>query len=381
MIPSSRLAAALTFILTGLSLCQGLMAPATDHQPVATHWRSATLAGTGSKGTAPHSSPARQAALNNPFGLARSPDGSLYFCDTDNHCIRRITPTGIIETVAGTGQRGYAGDGGPATQALLNEPYEIRFDPQGNWVFVEMRNHVVRRVDRTSYIITTLAGTGVEGFSGDGGPATKATFKQPHSIQFGPDQRLYICDIGNHRIRVIDPLTGIISTFAGTGEKRPTPEGANRNGTPLNGPRAIDFDRQGNLWLALREGNQIVRLDAHDQRFHIIAGTGKQGFSGHGGPASAATLSGPKGISIDPTSGNVFFADTESHTIRAIDIKTLQILWVAGTGSRHDGPDGPALQTGLARPHGIFVEQDGSVLVGDSENHRIRVLSPLASPK
>ena len=167
----------------------------------------------------------------------RGPDGALYVCDCDNQRVRKIGRDGMISTVAGDGRRGYSGDGGPATQAQLNEPYELRFDRDGNLYFVERLNHLVRKVDAKTQIISTIAGTGKAGFSGDGGEAKRAEFSQPHSIQFGPDQNLYVCDIANNRIRRIDMKSGTISTFAGTGEKKPTPDGAPISGTPLNGPR------------------------------------------------------------------------------------------------------------------------------------------------
>jgi streptogramin lyase len=165
--------------------------------------------------------------------------------------------------------------------------------------------------------------------------------------------------------------TGIITTFAGTGERAPTPDGAPIRGTPLRGPRAIDFDREGNLWLALREGNAVYKLDLRAGVIHHVAGTGEKGASGNGGPARQATLSGPKGIAVGPDR-NVYIADTESHTIRMIDTRRGTIELVAGTGAAGDGPDGDPRACRLARPHGIFVDTDGSIFVGDTENHRVR---------
>ncbi len=339
---------------------------------------TATLAGTGAPGYSGDGAAAAEAALNNPFGVVRGPDGAVYFCDTGNHIIRRIGRDGVIETVAGCGESGYSGDGGPAREAHLNEPYEVRFAPGGALVFVEMQNHVVRQVDPVSGTITTLAGTGTEGFSGDGGPALEARLKQPHSIQFDRDGALYICDIGNHRIRRVDPKNGTIDTFCGNGRRDPTVDDSPASGeTPLNGPRALDIDRKGDLWLALREGNAVYRIDMENRRLRHVAGTGRSGFTGNGGPAREAALSGPKGISVAPD-GNIYFADTESHSIRFIDFSVspprMQLL--AGDGERGDGTDGRAEDCRFARPHGIFVERDGSVLVGDSENHRLRVIRP-----
>jgi len=280
---------------------------------------------------------------------------------------------GIISTVAGTGKRGYTGDGGAARQAELNEPYEIRFDRAGNMYFVEMKNCIVRRVEAKSQIISTVAGIGTAGFAGDGGPATKAALSQPHSIQFDRRGDLYICDIGNQRIRKVNMSSGIISTFAGTGDGAATPNGAKIQGTSLNGPRAIDFDADGNLWLALREGNAVYKLDLRGERIHHVAGTGQKGFTGNGGPAKQAALSGPKGLSVAPN-GNIYFADTESHTVRLIDVAHATLKLVAGTGERGDGPEGAPLNCRMSRPHGIFVDSDGAIFIADSEAHRVRVI-------
>jgi sugar lactone lactonase YvrE len=240
--------------------------------------------------------------------------------------------------------------------------------------FAEMQNHVVRRVDAKTHIISTVAGTGSPGFAGDGGPANQAQLRQPHSIAFDPQGRLMICDIGNLRIRRVDLQTGTIETWAGTGERKPTPDGAPIAGTPLNGPRAIALDPDGNLYLVLREGNAVYRKDPKAGRIYHVAGTGETGHTGDGGPAKLAKLAGPKGVAWAPD-GSLYLADTESHTIRRVDLKSGIITTVVGAGERGDGPDGPASKCRLARPHGIFVSKDGTVYVADSESHRIRLLT------
>jgi DNA-binding beta-propeller fold protein YncE len=289
-----------------------------------------------------------------------------------SHLVRRLDlVSGKLKTVAGCGRKGYSGDGGPATQAELNEPYEVRFDRDGNMLFVEMQNHLVRKVDRASGTISTIAGNGKAGFSGDGGPAAKAQLNQPHSIALDNDGRLYICDIRNHRIRVVDPSTGMITTFAGTGETSRTPDGASIDGTALNGPRALDFDGHHSLYLALREGNAIFRIDLNTHTLHHLAGTGRSGYSGDGGPAKAAQLAGPKGVSLSK-SGDLYFADTESHTIRVLRAASGIVDTVIGNGQAGDGPDGDPLQCRMNRPHGVYISGDGCVYVGDSSNHRVR---------
>ena len=312
--------------------------------------------------------------INNPYGLLIGPDGALYFCDLDNQRIRRLDLTARrMTTIAGNGQRGYAGDGGPALQASLNMPHEIRFDREGSLYIAERDNHVIRRVDGKTGIISTVAGTGVAGFSGDGGAARKAQLNQPHSIAFDPQGRLLICDIGNHRVRRLDLRTGIIVTYAGNGERKPTTNGVPIAGTPLNGPRTIEFDSKGNLYLALREGNAIFRIDPKTQRIYHLAGTGENGYAGDGGPARQAKLSGPKGLAYGPDE-SLYIADTENHAIRRLDLKTGVITTVLGTGEQGDGPEPDPLKCKLSRPHGVFVDGKGVVYVADSEAHRIRVL-------
>jgi streptogramin lyase len=333
-----------------------------------------TIAGTGSAGYSGDGGLATTARIDNPFGVEIGPDGALYFCEYGNHIIRRLDlKTHRISTVAGNGKKGYSGDGGPALQASLNVPHELRFDKAGNLYLVERDNHTVRRVDRKTRIISTAAGTGEPGFSGDGGPAAKAQLRQPHSIAFDPAGRLLICDIGNHRIRRVDMATGMIETFAGTGERKPTPEEAPLAGTPFNGPRSIAVDSKGDLFLVLREGNAVYRIDARAGRVYHVAGTGEKGYSGDGGPARAARFNGPKGVACAPD-GSVYIADTENHAIRRVDLKAGTISTVAGTGERGDGPDGDPLHCKMARPHGVFVTPAGVLYIGDSETHRVRML-------
>jgi sugar lactone lactonase YvrE len=311
--------------------------------------------------------------VSNPYGLLIGPDRALYFCDLDNQRIRRFDfKTRTTTTIAGNGEKGYAGDGGPATAGSLNMPHEIQFDARGHLYIAERDNHVIRRIDAKTRVISTLAGTGVAGFSGDGGPASRAQLRQPHSIAVDANGRLLICDIGNHRIRKVDLASGTIDAFAGTGDRQLTPDGAPLKGTPLNGPRTIALDDNGNLYIALREGNAIYRIDRKTETIHHVAGTGEQGYSGDGGPATRATLGGPKGLAY--ARGRLFVADTENHVVRAIDLTRGIITTVLGAGRRGDGPESNPLQCKLSRPHGLFAAAR-VLYVSDSEAHRIRVLS------
>jgi DNA-binding beta-propeller fold protein YncE len=325
-----------------------------------------TLIGNGSPGLS-------DSQVNNPYGVIIGPDGGLFFCDVDNQRIRRFDfKLRTTRTIAGDGQRAYRGDGGPATSGSLNMPHEVVFDSRGHMYIAERDSHVVRKVDGKTGVLSTLAGTGVAGFSGDFGPAAEAQLRQPHSIYLGPDDRLMICDIGNHRIRSVDLRNGVIETIGGTGERLPTPDGAPLKGTPLNGPRTMVIDRDGTIYLALREGNTLYRIDPKSRTLHHLAGTGEQGWTGDGGPARAAKLSGPKGLAL--SGRNLYVADTESHTIRRVNLDTGIITTVLGAGVRGDGPEADPLQCKLSRPHGLFAGADGTLYVTDSEAHRIRVL-------
>jgi len=352
--------------LTRAGVVGAVMAAGVLATPLAATPAVTTILGTGVPGYS-------DAQVNNPYGMVFGPDGALYFCDLDNQRIRRFDPkTRTVSTIAGSGEKGYKGDGGPATQAALNMPHEIQFDRAGHLYIAERDNHAIRKVDATSGIISTVAGTGVPGFSGDEGPGVKAQLRQPHSIVLDRDGTLLICDIGNQRIRRLHLDTGIIDTYAGTGVAAETPEGAPVNGTPLRGPRTMAIGSDGDLYLALREGNAILRIDRRTQTLHRIAGTGEQGYAGDGGPAMNAKLGGPKGLAY--RTGELFVADTENHVIRRIDLTSHVITTVLGTGVRGDGPETSPLGCRLSRPHGVLADGAGTLYVADSEAHRIRQL-------
>lgn len=338
----------------------------TEHahtEAAAVEWRIDSPVGDGTPGN-----------VGQPFGVVVGPDGGLYICEVENHRIRRYDlKTHALTTVAGTGHAGYSGDGGPALEADMNEPYEIRFDDAGNLFVVEMKNHIVRRIDGKTHIITTVAGCGQEGFGGDGGPATKALLKQPHSIALDGKGGLLIADIGNHRIRRVDLASGTIRTIAGNGEKTMPRDGQQAEGNPMVGPRALFVDGD-TLWIALREGHSVWRMDLNTGRLAHVAGTGERGYTGDGGPAREATFDGPKGIAVGPE-GEVYVVDTENQTIRMIDAQRGVIITIAGSGpeSRGFGGDGgPATAAQMDRPHGIGIGSDGAVYVGDTNNHRVR---------
>ena len=338
-----------------------------------------TAAGTGETLLNGHSGMASEINVAQPFGVEIGPQGGLYVTEVGNHRVLYVNrKTGKLTTVAGTGTKGFAGDGGPATAATLNEPYEVRFDADGNMYFVEMMNHVVRRVDAKTGQIQTIAGTGELGYSGDNGPATEASFNRPHSITLDSTTgSLYIADIGNHRIRRVDLASGKVESIAGTTQKKLPQEGQAARGTPVLGPRAL-FLEGDRLWVALREGHSVWYIDLKQGTWHHVAGTGKKGFTGDGGSAKLATFNGPKGIAVGPK-GHVYVVDTENHAIRKIDPVNDVITTIAGMGPKQGGgagDGGPATKAQLARPHGICVDAAGKVYIGDTNNHRVRVVSP-----
>jgi len=339
-----------------------------------------TVAGTGVAGYEPEGAaglPATSTPVNNPYGVVVGPDGALWFCEVDTGRTRRLDlRSGRLTTRAGNGVKAYAGDGGPADAASFSAPHEIRFDTSGHLFVVERDAHVVRRVDARTGMVTTVAGTGVAGFSGDGGPATAAQLRQPHSIAFDARGNLLICDIGNGRLRSVDMRTGVIDTLSGTGERVATPDEAPLAGTPLRGPRSIDTDPDGNAYLVLREGNAVFRVDLRGGRLTRIAGTGETGYTGDGGPALTATFNGPKGIAYSAGDHALYVVDTENHVIRRMRLDDGTIETVLGTGERGDGPDGDPLACRTARPHGVFVHE-GVVYVTDSEAHRVRAIDGL----
>jgi sugar lactone lactonase YvrE len=339
-----------------------------------------TVAGTGVAGYEPEGRtglPATSTPVNNPYGIVPGPDGALYFCEVDTGRTRRLDLTsGRITTIAGDGQQVYAGDGGAALSASFSAPHEIRFDREGHLFVVERDAHVVRRIDAGTGVTTTVAGTGEAGFSGDGGPATAAQLRQPHSIAFDAAGDLLVCDIGNGRVRRIDMTDGTIETIGGTGERAETPDDAPLAGSPLRGPRSIDTDEEGNAYLVLREGNAVFRLDLRAGRLRRIAGTGERGLTGDGGPALEATFNGPKGIAYSAGDRSLYIVDTENHVIRRMSLESGLIETVLGSGERGDGPDGDPLGCRLDRPHGVCVHE-GIVYVTDSESHRVRALDGL----
>jgi DNA-binding beta-propeller fold protein YncE len=334
----------------------------------------ATVAGTGIAGDSGDGGPAVTARLDQPFDMAFDRQGNVFLTDTFNHRIRRIDcVTGKIATVAGTGKSGFTGDGGPAVMAQLNEPYGIAVDQPGNLYFADRLNRRVRRVEARTGLIATVAGNGTKVFAGDGGAATDAGLVEPNGVALARDGHwLLIADVAGHRIRRVDLASGRISTFAGTGNGRHEGDGGLAANASIWGARAVDVGRDGSVYILEREGNRLRVVSPHTGIISTIAGTAAKGYSGDGGRAGLALFNGPKELAVDPT-GNIWVVDTENHAIRSIDAATKQIRTVAGTGRPgSEGDGGPATKARLDRPHGVAIGPDGSIWIADTNNHRIR---------
>ena len=277
-------------------------------------WTIRNVAGTGQQGYYGDGSTALGARLNNPFDLAFSPDGSLIFSDTFNHCIRRVDAArGVISTICGAGEAGDCGDGGPATHARLNQPYGVVSDRSGRVFFADRLNRRVRVID-TAGGISTLAGDGSVQSSGDGGPAPRASLAEPNGLALDPEQsRLFIADVAGHRVRVVDLATRTIETVAGTGEARHRGDGGPASKAAIFGPRAVAFAPDGSLYIMERQGSCIRRV--RDGVIETVAGTGARGYAGDGGDARQAVFDAPKEMAVD-ADGNIYVVDTENHAIR-----------------------------------------------------------------
>lgn len=323
-------------------------------------------------GTGGDGAPALQAKLAEPFAVGFDKAGNLYICEmAAGERIRKVDTKGVISTIAGTGKKGHTGDGGPAAQASINGAHQLLVAPNDDVYIADTWNNCVRKIDAKTGIITTVVGTGKKGFSGDGGPATKADSGGVFSIDLDKaGKRLYLCDLDNRRIRAVDLDTGIIATIAGNGQKGVPEDGADAKAAPLVDPRAVAVDATGNVYILERGGHALRVVDSAG-KIRTVVGTGKQGATGDGGDAKLATLNGPKHLCVDQD-GNVLIADAENNLVRKYLPKEGKIVRVAGTGKRGaGGVNGPPEKTELARPHGVYVHPSGTLYITDSYNNRI----------
>jgi YD repeat-containing protein len=337
-----------------------------------------TVAGSGAGGYGGDGGPATEAKFSSSSSVAVGPDGSLFIVDTYNYRVRRVDPNGIITTVAGNGERGYSGDGGPATQARIDPTSSggISVGPDGSLYIADTWNHRIRRVDPQG-IITTVAGTGVKGYSGDGGQATKAHLWYPKHALVGPDGSIYIADTGNFRVRRVD-LDGIITTVAGNGTRGYSGDGGQATQAQLESIRELAFQSDGSYLILSGYTpflDHTVRRVSADGIISTVAGTGGwRGYNGDEIPAIEAQLSDCRGIAAGPN-GDFYIADwDENLRVRYVDPEGI-IHTIAGTGvSGYSGDGGPAIQAQV-RPKDVALGPDGSLYIADSVNRRIRKVS------
>jgi sugar lactone lactonase YvrE len=269
--------------------------------------------------------------------------------------------TGIITTVAGNGFKGFSGDGGTATNAKLRYPYNVFVDTAGNIFIVDTMNYRIRRVDAGTGIITTVAGDGNAGNRGDGGPATAASIRKSFDAAVDGEGNLYIADTHNHIIRKVDATTGIITTVVGNSNAGYTGDGGLATDAELNKPYSVFVDPFGNIYLADTKNDVIRMVDGTTNIITTVAGNGTSGDSGDGGPATQAQLDEPKGVWVD-SSDNIFIADTYNDRIKRVDATTNVITTVAGTGSYgYNGDNILATDAALFTPTDICVHEPSSL--------------------
>ena len=317
-----------------------------------------------------------------PRAIVFDPQGNLYFAETANHVIRKVTPAGVLTTIAGTGVQGFAGDNGPATAAQLDSPAGLALDAAGNLYLADTHNHRIRRIAVATGLISTIAGTGAPGFSGDGSPAISAQLDLPTALALDAAANLYFADTGNHRIRKI--AAGLISTVAGNGVQALAGDNGPATAASIDSPSGLALDSAGNLYLADTHNGRIRVVSAATGLIATVAGTatpsgGLPIFTGDGGPATAATLALPRGLILD-AAGNLYLADSANHRIRRISAAGT-IATVAGQGTEtFAGDNAPAVAASLDSPRSVALSPAGLVTLADTGNQRIRQIDALPAP-
>jgi sugar lactone lactonase YvrE len=322
-------------------------------------------------GDGPDGSPAATAKLTQPFGVDFGPDGTTFLVEmVKGERLRAIDNSGKLVTLAGTGEKGKAGDGGPGPKATFDGMHSLAVGPDGCVYLADTFNNRVRKFDPKAGTVAAFAGTGEKGFAGDGGPAVSAKFGGCYCVSFDPaGKTLFITDLDNRRIRKVDLASGVVSTAAGKGEKGIPKDGSDATARPLVDPRAHAVDGNGNLYILERSGHALRVVDAKG-KVRTVAGTGKPGMGT--GKALAAAMNGPKHLCID-RDGSVLIADTENHRIVRYVPGEEVLVPVAGTGKKGTaGIGGDPLKAELSQPHGVIVHpKTGEIYIADSSNGRV----------
>jgi subtilase family serine protease len=336
-----------------------------------------TVAGNGFFGFNGDDGPAVGASLVGPPGVTVDSAGNLFIADQSNQRVRKVDAvTGVITTVAGNGSFDFSGDGGPAISAGLALPGDVAVDSGGNVFITDLSNRRVRRVDAVTGVITTVAGDGNTGFSGDGGPATSASFSAPSGVAVDSVGNLFIADDANQRVRRVDAATGVITTVAGNGTQGFSGDGGPATGASLSSPENVAVDSEGNLFIADLANHRVRRVDAVTGVITTVAGNGTAGFSGDGGPATSASLASPSGVAVD-SNGDLFIADRSNQRVRKVDASSGVITTVAGSNALpgFSGDGGLATNARLADPFDVAVNSAGNVFIADFSNDRVRLVT------
>ncbi|MBD2701400.1 hypothetical protein IC229_12175 [Spirosoma sp. BT702] len=332
-----------------------------------------TVAGTGTGGFSGDEGAATIAQINFPMGVYVDGSGNIYIADQANHRIRKVTAAnGKISTLAGTGIEGYSGNGGAATSATFSYPDGVWGDGTGNIFVADHHNHAVRKIIAANGTISTVAGTSAQGYNGDGGAPTGAQLNFPINICIDGSNNLYIADKENHRIRKVSATNGTISTVVGTGSRTYRGDGGAATNARLNEPSGVAVDGSGNIYIADQYNHRIRKINAANGIISTIAGTTTYGFSGDGGAATNARLTQPTGVALD-AAGNLYIADQYNHRIRKVNATNGNISTVAGNGSaNYSGDGGAATSASLNYPTGVAIDAAGNLYIADKMNHRIR---------
>jgi sugar lactone lactonase YvrE len=310
--------------------------------------------------------------INTPWGVAIDALGRVYYADSAANVVRRIGTGGVVTTIAGTGTAGSTGDGGQATAARLSAPVRLAFDAAGNLFIADSANNKIRKVTMSTGVITTVAGSGTAGNTGDGGQATSARLRTPYDVAFGPDGSMYIADRANHKIRKVNMSTGVITTFAGNGSSGYNGDEIAATSARLNSPYSVDVDNDGNVYIADYD-NERVRLVDTSGNIHTFAGTGVATIDGDGGPATEAGLHKPQYVLATP-SGDVWIGESNNNRVRLV--RNGQIDTIAGSGQfSYLGDGGPALFSTWSRPSAMAFDAAGNLWVVDRGNRRLRVIN------
>jgi sugar lactone lactonase YvrE len=333
-----------------------------------------TLAGDGVGGYSGDGGRADNAEIYQPTGVAVDASGNVYIADQFNQRVRKVTAsTGKISTVAGDGTGGYSGDGGIATSAEMQNPNGVAVDSAGNIYIADTYNNRIRKVTASTGIMSTVAGDGAKGYSGDGGAATQAELNYPFGVAVDAADNIYIADVYNSRIRKVTASTGTISTVAGDGVGGYSGDGGAATSAELYAPNGVAVDSAGNIYIADTSNSRIRKVTASTGKISTVAGDGAAGYTGDGGSATAAELHSPAGVAVD-TALNIYIADTGNYRIRKVTVSSGIISTVAGSGTPGLGDGGPATGAELNGPCGVEVDSKGNIYIADTDNQRIRAV-------